>query len=105
MLVPLGEATGGHGVPGVGLVPELLGDAPLLLLLLWLFPLVGLAPVVGLELDDPEFVVLLAVPSLAVGGLLVPGKVPQGELPGVLEVLGTVDGLVVLPVGFDPGAV
>jgi len=94
-------------VPGVGLIPGLLGDAPLAdapPLLLWLFPLVGLPAVDGFELDDPELVVL-DVPSLAVEGLLAPGKVPQGEPLGVLEVLGTVDGWVVLPVGLDPGAV
>jgi hypothetical protein len=115
LLVAFGEATGGHGVPGVGLIPELLGDAPPLLL--WVFPPAELAAVDGFELDDPEFVVLLAVPSLAVDGLLVPavdgllvpGKVPQGEplgeAPGGFEVLGTVDGWVVFPVGFDPGVV
>lgn len=100
--LPLGETTGGHGVPGVGLIPGLAGDVPPLLP--WLFVLPG---VDGLELEEPEFGVEPGVP------LVVPGNVPQGEplgeLPGLFGVLGLmVDGSVVLPgVGlagvFEPG--
>lgn len=102
MPLPLGEATGGHGVPGVGLIPGLLGDVPLL-------PWLVLPGVDGFELDDPEFGVDPGVEFVA------PGRVPQGEplgeLPGLFGVLGLmVDGCVVLPgVGlagvFEPGTV
>lgn len=107
----LGEATGGHGLPGVGFIPELLGDVPPLLLL-WLLPVPGfdgfeLEP--GFELDDPEFGVVPGVPFVAPGS--VPQGEPLGELPGLFGVLGLmVDGCVVPPgVGvageFDPGTV
>lgn len=104
VLLAPGEATGGHGLPGVGLIPGLLGEvAPLPL------GLFGLAGADGFEFDDPAFGVVLDVP------FVVPGRVPHGEplgeLPGFVGVLGlTVDGCVVLPgVGvageFDPGTV
>jgi hypothetical protein len=103
VLLPLGDATGGHGVPGVGLIPGLLGDVPLLP---WLPVLPG---VDGFELDEPEFGVEPGVEFVA------PGRVPQGEPlgepPGLFGVFGlTVDGCVVLPgVGLvgvvEPGTV
>jgi hypothetical protein len=103
VLPPLGEATGGHGLPGVGLIPGLPGEVPPSLL--WPFSLPGLG---GLALD-PEFGAVPEFPSA------VPGKVPQGlplgEPPGLFGVLGlTVEGCVVLPgVGvpseFEPGTV
>src|ERR1035441_6765377 len=65
------EATGGHGVPGVGLIPGLLGDVPLL-------PWLVLPGVDGFELDDPEFGVDPGVEFVA------PGRVPQGEPLGEL---------------------
>lgn len=85
LLLPLGEATGGQGVPGVGLIPELLGDVPPLLV--WPFPV---PPVdeFGFEEDefgDAEFCV---EPEFGAVGdpFAVPGKVPHGdpfgELPG-----------------------
>src|ERR1017187_2612801 len=46
LIFPLGEATGVHGLPGVGLIPGLPGEVPPLL-----FSLPGLD---GFELDDPE---------------------------------------------------
>lgn len=104
VLLPLGDATGGHGVPGVGLIPALLGDVPPLLP--WLFVLPG---VDGLALDEPEFGVELGVPLGALGN--VPHGDPLGELPGLFGVLGLmVDGWVVLPgVGLvgvvEPGTV
>lgn len=100
MLAPPGEATGGHALPGAGLMPGLPGEvaAPLL----WLFPLSGAAL-------EPEFGAVPELPSV------VPGKVPQGlplgEPPGVFGLLGlTVEGCVGVPgVGvageFDPGTV
>jgi hypothetical protein len=101
VLLAPGDATGGHGLPGVGLIPGLLGEvAP---------EPFGLPGADGFELGDPAFGVVLGVP------LVVPGKVPHGEplgeLPGFAGVLGLmVEGCVVLPgVGvageFDPGTV
>ena len=101
LIFPLGEATGVHGLPGVGLIPGLPGEVPPLL-----FSLPGLD---GFELDDPEFGEEPDVP------LVVPGTVPHGEPlgepPGLFGVLGLmVEGCVVLPgVGlageFAPGTV
>ncbi len=69
VLFPLGEAGGGHGCPGVGLIPGLLGDVPLGLS--WPFALPGVdgfaAPAFGVEPVVP---------------LAVPGKVPHGEPVG-----------------------
>jgi len=100
-LLPLGAATGGHGLPVEGLEPGALG----------VVPPVGpgsLPGVVGV-VDDPAFG---AEPGAPFG---VPGKVPHGEplgeLPGVFGVFGLiVEGCVVLPgVGVagevDPGMV
>lgn len=103
-LLPLGDATGGHGLPP-GVIPGLLGELPPPLLL---WPL-ALPEVDGLEPDAPEFGDVLEDP------FVLPGNVPQGEPlgepPGLLGVLGLmVDGWVVLPgVGvageFEPGTV
>jgi hypothetical protein len=100
VLLAPGDATGGHGLPGVGLIPGVVGEVP---------PPFGLPGVDGFELDDPAFGVVLDVP------FVVPGRVPHGEplgeLPGFVGVLGLmVDGCVVPPgvgaVGeFDPGTV
>lgn len=103
VLLPLGDATGGHGVPGVGLIPGLLGDVPLLP---WLLVPPG---VDGFELDEPEFGVEPGVEFVAPGR--VPHGEPLGEPPGLFGVFGlTVDGCVVLPgVGLvgvvEPGTV
>ena len=85
----LGEATGGHGVPGVGVIPELLGVPPLLVCPFSL-------PVVdGVEFDELEFGV---DPVFGVEAPFdVPGRVPHGDdvcpvLPGEL------------PAGADPAA-
>ena len=100
VLLPFGDATGGHGVPGVGLIPGLLGEVPP-----WLLVLPGAG---GFELDEPELGVELGAAFAA------PGKVPQGELLGEVPVFGvlglTVEGCVALPgvapVGvFEPGTV
>jgi hypothetical protein len=99
LLLPLGEATGGHGLPGAGLVPGVLGVVPPLLL--GLFPVPGVdgllfgAPAFGAEPGDP---------------LGVPGKVPHGEplgeVSGVFGVFGLiVEGWVVLPGVGVPGEV
>jgi hypothetical protein len=95
----LGDATGGHGFPG------LLGEVPPPLLL---WPL-AFPEVDGFEPDDPEFGVGFDDP------FAVPGSVPQGdplgEPPGLFGVLGLiVDGWVVPPgVGLvgelEPGTV
>ena len=101
MLVPSGEAAGGQGVPD-GVVPGVPGVPELPCL----FPEVE-GEVEGDEpgLEDPAFGVEL--PGM-------PGKVPQGELLGVVVpgvvVLGSIgDGCVLLPgVGVgevEPGAV
>ncbi len=60
LLLPLGEATGGHGFPGVGLIPGLLGDVPF-------------AGVDGFAFGEPEFGAEPEVP------FVVPGNVPHGE--------------------------
>ena len=93
VLVPSGEAAGGQGVP-VGVVPGVPGvpEVPCL------FPeLEGDEP--GLE--DPVFGVELSG---------VPGKVPHGELLGVVALGSIGDGRVLLPgIGvfgeFEPGTV
>ena len=98
MLLWFGEATGGHGAPGVGVIPELLveEELPLLLAELLLDPGVEFEE---LEFEDPGFDVEPGVVLFAV-----PGKVPHGlelEEPfGVLAV-GEVDGCV----GVVPGVV
>ena len=85
-------------MPGVGLIPGLLGDVPLLP-----WPLV--LPGDGFEFDEPEFGPEPGVEFVA------PGRVPHGELPGLFGVFGlTVDGCVVRPgVGLvgvvEPGTV
>lgn len=95
----MGEATGGHGLPGVGFIPGVVGSVP---------PFPG-AVGAGFVFDEPVFGVEPEAP------LVVPGRVPQGEplgdLPGFVGVFGLmVDGCVVLPgvglVGeFEPGTV
>lgn len=94
MVLPFGDAVGGHGAPGVGLVPGLLGD-PLLL-----------SGVEGneLELDDPVLGVEPGDPFAD------PGTVLQGDVPEVVEGFGFVVDCVVEPVAFgvpdgevDPG--
>src|SRR5260370_5831902 len=85
LLFPLGGAAGGHGVPGVGLIPGLLGDVPLVLLWPFAFPGVDwFAP------EAPGFGVEPVVP------FAVPGKVPHGdpvgEPPGLFGVLGLAEG-------------
>ena len=67
VLLWFGEATGGHGAPGVGVIPELLveEELPLLLVELLLDP--------GVEVEDPEFDVEPGVVLFAD-----PGKVPHG---------------------------
>jgi hypothetical protein len=103
VLLPLGDATGGHGVPGVELIPGLLGDVPLSP---WPLALPG---VDGFELDELEFGVEPGVEFVAPGR--VPHGEPLGEPPGLFGVFGlTVDGCVVLPgVGLvgvvEPGTV
>ena len=95
VLLPFGDATGGHGVPGVGLIPELLG---VVLLSPWLLLVPG---VDGVEVDDPE----LEDPVLGVEPdvpFAVPGSVPHGEplggVPGVFGEFGfMVEGCVVVP--------
>ena len=90
-------------MPGVGLIPGLLGDVPLLP-----WPLV-LPGVDGFELDEPGFGVDPGVEFVAPGR--VPHGEPLGELPGLFGVFGlTVAGCVVLPgVGLvgvvEPGTV
>jgi hypothetical protein len=90
VLLPLGETTGGHKVPGVGLIPGLLGDVPLL-------PWPPVLPGVdGFELDEPEFGVEPGVEFVAPGR--VPHGEPLGEPLGLFGVFGlTVDGCVLLP--------
>ena len=90
-------------MPGVGLIPGLLGELPLLS-----WPLV-LPGVDGFELEEPEFGIEPGVEFVAPGR--VPHGAPLGELPGLFGVFGlTVDGSVVLPgVGLvgvvEPGTV
>jgi hypothetical protein len=60
LLLALGEATGGHGLPGLGLIPGLPGDVS--------FPGVG-----GFAFGEPEFGADPEVP------FVVPGNVPHGE--------------------------
>ena len=97
-LAPLGEATGGHALPGAGLVPGLPGEVPASFP--WLFPLPEF---------DPEFGAVPELPSVVPGR--VPQGVPLGEPPGLFGVLGlTVEGCVGVPgVGvageLDPGTV
>jgi hypothetical protein len=100
VVLPLGDTTGGHGLPGVGLMPGLFGDVPLLLP--WVLPVPGFD---GLELDDPALGVAGAVEPDVPSA--VPGKVPQGEPLGLLGVLGfIVDGCEVGVLGEgEPGAV
>lgn len=115
-LLLLGEATGGQGVPGVGLIPELLGDVPPLL---WpfSFPAVDEFGFEELEFDDPElgdpeFGTEPAFGVVEEDPFVVPGRVPHGdplgELPG-FGVYGLVDGWLFVfgvPVGdVEPGAV
>jgi len=99
--LPLGETTGGQGVPGVGLVVGVFGDVPLLGVEPFVVPGVD-GEVLGFE--DPGFAVEPAVPFIAPGKL--PHGEPLGEMPGLFGLF--VDGCVVLPgatVGeFEPGA-
>ncbi|HXP43558.1 MAG TPA: hypothetical protein VN833_25135 [Candidatus Acidoferrales bacterium] len=84
-MFPPEEADGGQGVPGVGLMPELL------------WPLPG---VDGLELEDPDEDP--GLDELLEEPLAVPGRVPHGEPVGdVVEPFG----LVVLPGVVAPGFV
>jgi hypothetical protein len=89
-----GEALGGHGVPGVGFIPELV-ELPLLWLLL--------PGVVELEVDpgvELEELLVLLVPGNGPHGPLlgcVPfGVVVDGVLPGVVLFGAVVFGVVVL---------
>jgi len=95
LVLPLGEATGGHGFPGAGAAPGVVPPE------LPAFPLPG---VDGFVVDDPAFG---ADPGEPFG---VPGRVPHGdplgELPGVFGVFGLiVEGCVVLPGVGVPGEV
>jgi hypothetical protein len=87
-LLPLGEATGGHGLPGVGIVPGALGEVPPELPVLLPLPAVdGFDPEFGTEPDDPFPDDPLDVPGR------VPHGEPLGELPGLVGVFGVmVDG-------------
>jgi hypothetical protein len=103
VLLPLGDATEGHGVLGVGLVPGVPEEVPLSP-----WPLV-LPGVDGFELDELELGVEPGVEFVAPGR--VPHGEPLGEPPGLFGVFGlTVNGCVVLPgVGLvgvvEPGTV